>query len=72
MSTIKDSSACPLTRTIRSEVPAVRLHGAKGCTTEYPVGRYLRDATVMGIVEGTHEIHQVSLANYAFQRPYLD
>jgi hypothetical protein len=32
----------------------------------------LRDATVMGIIEGTDEIHQVSLANYAFQRPYLD
>jgi glutaryl-CoA dehydrogenase (non-decarboxylating) len=57
---------------IRAATDAVHLHGANGCTTEYPVGRYLRDATVMGIVEGTHEIHQISLANYAFQRPYLD
>jgi glutaryl-CoA dehydrogenase (non-decarboxylating) len=57
---------------IQAATDAVHLHGANGCSTEYPVGRYLRDATVMGIVEGTHEIHQVSLANYAFQRPYLD
>jgi glutaryl-CoA dehydrogenase (non-decarboxylating) len=51
---------------------AVHLHGANGCGPKYSVGRYLRDATVMGIIEGTHEIHQMSLANYAFQRPYLD
>jgi hypothetical protein len=50
---------------------AVRMHGANGCSADYPVGRYLRDATVMQIVEGTHEIHQLALANYAFQRPYL-
>jgi glutaryl-CoA dehydrogenase (non-decarboxylating) len=56
----------------RAATDAVHLHGANGCGPEYPVGRYLRDATVMGIVEGTDEIHQVSLANYAFQRPYLD
>jgi alkylation response protein AidB-like acyl-CoA dehydrogenase len=51
---------------------AVHMHGANGCSSEYPVGRYLRDATVMGIIEGTHEIHQVCLAGYALQRPYLD
>ncbi|MFI6710675.1 acyl-CoA dehydrogenase family protein [Nonomuraea sp. NPDC050478] len=56
---------------IRVANDAVHLHGANGCTTDYPVARYLRDATVMGIVEGTHEIHQVTLADYAFQRPYL-
>lgn len=57
---------------IRVANDAVHLHGANGCSADYPVGRYLRDATVMGIVEGTHEIHQVALADYAFQRPYLD
>ncbi|MFD2349667.1 acyl-CoA dehydrogenase family protein [Nonomuraea ferruginea] len=56
---------------IRVANDAVHLHGANGCTTDYPVARYLRDATVMGIAEGTHEIHQVTLADYAFQRPYL-
>jgi alkylation response protein AidB-like acyl-CoA dehydrogenase len=57
---------------IRVATDAVHMHGANGCTTDYPVSRYLRDATVMGIIEGTHEIHQVTLADYAFQRPYVD
>jgi glutaryl-CoA dehydrogenase (non-decarboxylating) len=57
---------------IRVATDAVHMHGANGCSEDYPVSRYLRDATVMGIVEGTHEIHQLSLANYAYQRPYLD
>lgn len=57
---------------IRVATDAVQMHGANGCSADYPVSRYLRDATVMGITEGTREIHQVSLANYAFQRSYLD
>ena len=56
---------------VRVATDAVHLHGANGCGPEYPVGRYLRDATVMGVIEGTDEIHQLNLANYAFQRPYL-
>jgi hypothetical protein len=56
---------------IRVANDAVHMHGGNGCTAEYPVARYLRDATVMGIIEGTHEVHQVGLASYAFQRPYL-
>ena len=55
---------------IRVANDAVHLHGANGCGPNYPVSRYLRDATVMGIVEGTHEMHQLALAGYAFQRPY--
>lgn len=57
---------------IRAATDAVHIHGANGCSSDYPVSRYLRDATVMGIIEGTHEIHQMTLANYAFQRPYLE
>jgi alkylation response protein AidB-like acyl-CoA dehydrogenase len=57
---------------IRVANDAVHIHGANGCSADYAVGRYLRDATVMGIIEGTHESHQISLTNYAFQRPYLD
>jgi len=49
---------------------AVHIHGANGCSAQYPVNRYLRDATVMGIIEGSHEIQQMVLADYAFQRPY--
>lgn len=57
---------------IRAATDAVHIHGANGCSSAYPVSRYLRDATVMGIVEGTDEIHQITLGNYVFQRPYRE
>jgi glutaryl-CoA dehydrogenase (non-decarboxylating) len=57
---------------IRVATDAVHMHGANGCTADYPVGRYLRDATVMGIIEGSREIHQLTLASYALRRPHLD
>lgn len=56
---------------IQAATDAVHIHGANGCTADYPVSRYLRDATVAGIIEGTDELHQISLGGYAFQRPYL-
>ena len=59
------------TAAIRVATDAVHMLAANGCSCDYPVSRYLRDATVAGIVEGTHEAHQLALANYAFQRPYL-
>lgn len=41
---------------------AVQIHGANGCSDEYPVQRYLRDATVMEIIEGTTQIQQITIA----------
>lgn len=57
---------------VRTATDAVRLHGANGYGVEYPVERYLRDATVLEIIEGTREIHQIGLASYALQWPHLD
>jgi glutaryl-CoA dehydrogenase (non-decarboxylating) len=57
---------------VRAATTAVHLHGANGCSGDYPVGRFLRDSMVMSIIEGSDEIHQLSLGNYALQRPYLD
>lgn len=51
---------------------ALHLHGANGLSKGYPTGRLLRDATVLGVVEGTAEVHQDLLASYACQRPYLE
>jgi hypothetical protein len=34
-------------------VDAVQIFGAAGVSTEYPIERYLRDAKVLQIVEGT-------------------
>jgi hypothetical protein len=45
---------------------AVHLHGANGLSEEYPVARYMRDAKVMEIIEGSTEIQQMSIAKYPF------
>jgi len=46
---------------------AVQIHGANGCSQEYAVQRYLRDTVVMEIIEGSTQIQQITLANYAYQ-----
>lgn len=55
---------------LRAAAAAVTLHGGNGCSADYPVARYLRDATVTGIIEGTPETHQVALASYALRKPH--
>lgn len=46
---------------------AVQVHGANGCSGDYPVQRYMRDAKIMEVIEGSSEIQQVAIANYAYQ-----
>jgi len=58
------------TSAVKAATDALHLHGADGCSADFPVARLLRDANVMTIIEGTNEIHQIALANYALQRPY--
>jgi glutaryl-CoA dehydrogenase (non-decarboxylating) len=60
------------TAAIEVATNAVQLFGANGCSPAHPVSRYMRDAMIAGVVEGTREIHQLTLADYAYQRPYLD
>jgi glutaryl-CoA dehydrogenase (non-decarboxylating) len=43
---------------------AVQIHGAYGCSDEYPVSRYFRDAKFMEIYDGTNEIQQVLIAEH--------
>ncbi|MNJ37068.1 Acyl-CoA dehydrogenase [compost metagenome] len=43
---------------------AVQIHGANGCSTEYPVERYYRDAKVNEIIEGTTQMHEVMIATH--------
>jgi hypothetical protein len=45
---------------------AVQIHGANGCTEDYPVGRYLRDAKVLEIIEGSTQIQQISIPRFPF------
>lgn len=41
---------------------AVQIHGGVGYTSEYPVERYMRDAKVLQIVEGTNQIQKIVIA----------
>ncbi len=51
------SEAC-----VRAALEAVQIHGGYGYTTDYPVERYLRDAKLMEIGEGTSEIQRLVIA----------
>jgi len=52
---------------MRAAVDAVQIHGANGCSGAYPVQRYLRDAKVMEVIEGSSQIQQILISKYAFQ-----
>jgi glutaryl-CoA dehydrogenase (non-decarboxylating) len=46
----------------RAASAAVQLHGADGVGPGYPVERYLRDAKIQEIIEGTSQIQQLQIA----------
>lgn len=46
------------TTAFKCATDAVQIHGANGIGGDYPVQRYLRDAKVLEIIEGTTELHQ--------------
>lgn len=46
---------------VRAASAAVQLHGANGLSPEHPVGRYLRDARVTEIIEGSTQIQQITI-----------
>ncbi len=47
---------------VKAALEAVQIFGGYGYTTEYPVERYLRDAKLMEIGEGTSEIQRLVIA----------
>lgn len=47
---------------------AVQIFGAAGVSTEYPTERYLRDAKVLQIVEGTNQIQRNIVADAVLGR----
>ena len=55
------------TAAMKAASDAVQIHGALGCSSEYPVQRYLRDAKVMEIIEGSSQIQQITIARYGYQ-----
>ena len=47
---------------------AVQIHGGYGYIDEFPVERYLRDARVQTIYEGTSEIQRMVIARHVLSR----
>jgi hypothetical protein len=47
---------------------AAQIFGAAGVSTEYPIERYLRDAKVLQIVEGTNQIQRNIVADAVLGR----
>lgn len=46
---------------------AVQIHGANGCSDNYSVERFYRDAKIMEIIEGSNQMLQIMLSKYSFQ-----
>jgi glutaryl-CoA dehydrogenase (non-decarboxylating) len=55
----------------KAAADAVQIHGAQGCGAGHPVQRYMRDAKIMEIIEGSTQMHQVNIAKYAAQEGAL-
>lgn len=51
---------------------AVAIHGGMGCSADIPIARYLRDATVLNVIEGTPEMLQTSLSSYAARKLHAE
>jgi acyl-CoA dehydrogenase len=47
---------------MRVATDAVQIFGGAGYTREFPVERYMRDAKIMQIYEGTNQIQRVVIA----------
>ncbi|WP_255410489.1 acyl-CoA dehydrogenase family protein [Amycolatopsis sp. CA-126428] len=50
---------------------AVRVHGGYGCSTEFDVERYFRDAPLMIVGEGTNEIQRTVITRHLIRRHRL-
>jgi len=50
---------------MQAATDAVQIHGGYGLTEEYPVGRFLLEAKVLQIGEGTNQIHRMLIAENA-------
>jgi len=56
---------------MRAAIQAVQIHGGYGYITEYPVERYLRDAKLCEIGEGTSEIQRLVIAREILGQSHL-
>ena len=49
---------------MRVSTDAVQVHGGYGYMGEYPAERYMREAKVLQIVEGTNQIQRMVIARH--------
>ena len=49
---------------MRATIKAVQIHGGYGYTKDYPVERFMRDAKICEIGEGTSEIQRIVIARH--------
>jgi alkylation response protein AidB-like acyl-CoA dehydrogenase len=47
---------------------AFQIHGANACSDEYSIKRYVRDAKIMEIIEGSTEIQYLLISKYGYQQ----
>jgi alkylation response protein AidB-like acyl-CoA dehydrogenase len=52
----------------RTACDAVQVHGGNGCSSEYPVERYMREAKVLEIIEGTSQMQQIMISTHGLRR----
>lgn len=53
---------------VRAGMNAIQIHGGYGYTREFPVERYLRDAKLLTIGEGTSEVQRIVIARRLLQQ----
>jgi alkylation response protein AidB-like acyl-CoA dehydrogenase len=46
---------------VRASGEAIRIHGAYGCTDDYPVAHHYRDAVLTTILGGATEMHKLTI-----------
>lgn len=51
-------------------VDGVQVHGANGCSSQYPVERLFREAKILEIIEGTSQVQQEIISQYALKKYY--
>lgn len=51
----------------KAAADAVQIHGAIGCVEGHPAERFMRDAKVMHVIEGTDQLHQLSICELALR-----
>lgn len=55
---------------MRAAAAALQLHGGNGCSPEYPLMRYFKDAKICEIIEGSSQMQQLMIASNALARAH--